>query len=83
VESLLYDVPVISTSKELEGFFSRNPTGGILIANLPAAFAGHINNILNNERLLQEQRWQAEEIFNHNFSFKHNALKPNRVFNNV
>lgn len=80
VESLLYGVPVISTSKGLDGFFNRNPTGGILIADLPAAFAGHINNILTNEKLLQEQRLQAEEIFNHNFSFAHNAQKLNQVF---
>jgi len=81
VESLLYGVPVISTSKGLDGFFNRNPTGGVLIANSPGAFAEHIMHILEDESFFKEQRMLAAEIFNNNFSFEHNFPNLDRVFN--
>jgi len=83
VESLLYGVPVISTLKGLDGFFNRNPTGGVLIANSPGAFAEHITHVLKDESYFKKQRLLAAEIFNNNFSFEHNFPNLDRVFNNV
>ena len=80
VESLSFGLPVVSTSKGVDGFYNKRPAGGILVSDDPSIFATHIENLLNDPVYYEQQCGYAESLFTENFSVESNFSKLDEIF---
>ncbi len=80
VESLSYGVPIVSTSKGLDGFYNKRPTGGILVADKPDQFAENINKLLTDDDFYLLQCELAINLYEGEFSVKSVFKRLDNVF---
>ena len=81
VESLSYGVPVIATSKGMDGFTNKNTGYGIMVENEPEGFAETIHQLVSNEVFYQQQCIAATQTFENTFSYEANFKKLDGIFN--
>ncbi|MEO5684454.1 MAG: glycosyltransferase family 4 protein [Chitinophagaceae bacterium] len=80
VESLSYGIPVVSTSKGLDGFFNKDLAGGVLVTDQPQIFAAFIERLLTDDEYYKLQCELAGKIFQQYFSLEANYLKLDTIF---
>lgn len=63
VEAMSYGIPVVCTTRGVDGFPDKNENG-CLIANEPAAFANHITRLIEDEKYYKDSCAKIKKYFN-------------------
>jgi len=66
VESLSYQVPVVTTPRGVDGFADKNGNG-CLVGQTPAEFAGHIGRLLGDKEFYRARCLEAAAYFSSHF----------------
>ena len=80
IEALSYGIPVVCTSRGVDGFADKTKNG-CLVTDDPAMFANHINSLNDDEILYTKKSNEVSNYFNEHFSFVKNTSILNRLFN--
>jgi glycosyltransferase involved in cell wall biosynthesis len=80
IESLSYGLPVVSTSKGVDGFSNKVLDGGVLVGDDPQVFANFLNRLIADSTFYEEQSKCAFELFEKNFCEEINFKKLDALF---
>lgn len=80
IESLSYGIPVVSTTKGVDGFLNKKPFGGVLIGNTATEFANEITKLVTDDTFLNIHQKLASELFYSDFSVEKNLEKLSQIF---
>ena len=80
IEALSFGLPVVSTSKGVDGFVNKDFEGGMIVEDQAEIFAEQLNRLLTDKEFYRNQCQLSLNLFEKYFSAEINYSKLDKVF---